>query len=109
MPATAACLLPGMPNLPALGGLLHALVRPGLVVPHLGVADIAALDWRRLHAAGVRALVCDKDNCLVRGRAVWPPHISACADWLPQTKPHEDVLAPAIRVRACGNAGVAAS
>lgn len=53
----------------------RALVRPGLLVPNVEVpsewlyvlaltAAIADLDWRRVHDAGVRFLVFDKDNCL---------------------------------------------
>lgn len=59
-----------MPNIPALVGLVQTLVRPGLIVPHVVVRDIAALDWTALHGAGVRHVVCDKDNCLVSPRSL---------------------------------------
>ncbi|KAK0545675.1 hypothetical protein OC861_002376 [Tilletia horrida] len=40
--------------------------RPALALPHLAVPTIAHLDWPALKAAGVRALVFDKDNCITR-------------------------------------------
>ncbi|PWN43074.1 hypothetical protein IE81DRAFT_366072 [Ceraceosorus guamensis] len=67
-----------MVNTPALASLFQAaLWRPGLLVPHATITDIRALDWSVLYNSGVRAVICDKDNCL--------------------TKPKEDGLAPALR------------
>lgn len=65
-----------MGNLPGVLAVGNVLVRPALVLPHVTVRDIRQLDWRRLHAAGIRGLVFDKDNCL--------------------TAPHVDSLAPEI-------------
>ncbi|WFD29438.1 phosphatidylglycerophosphatase [Malassezia sp. CBS 17886] len=64
-------------NVRGLAAVIRAAARPGIVVPHLQVATIADLDWRRVHASGVRFIVCDKDNCL--------------------TKPHRDTLVPALQ------------
>lgn len=69
-------------NLPGIWAAVRALARPGLIVPHVRVPSaslltaIAELDWTRIHAAGIRYLVFDKDNCL--------------------TRPHEPQLEPAL-------------
>ncbi|CAI7875453.1 unnamed protein product [Closterium sp. NIES-53] len=41
-----------------------AVSNPSLAVPHVSVPDIRWIDWKALHAAGLRAVVFDKDNTL---------------------------------------------
>lgn len=76
-----------MGNAAGVGGVLAALFRPGLIVPHFvspggwikvcarkkGVGaeylemkskDINSLDWQALHRRGVSHVLFDKDNCL---------------------------------------------
>lgn len=46
---------------------LRVLLRqPSLAVPHVEVADIRALDFHRLRAAGCEGIIFDKDNTLTR-------------------------------------------
>ncbi len=52
-------------NWPAVRTTARVLLRqPSLAVPHVEVADIRQLDFRRLRAAGCEAVVFDKDNTL---------------------------------------------
>jgi phosphatidylglycerophosphatase GEP4 len=51
-------------NVPALTTLPRVFARRELAVPHLRVATIKQVDWRKLQAAGIRAVVFDKDNTL---------------------------------------------
>ena len=38
--------------------------RPGLLVPHVAVNNVDALDFDALRAAGVASIIFDKDNTL---------------------------------------------
>ena len=50
-------------NWPAVALTARVLVRePGLLVPHLEVANFSHLDFEAMHAAGCTGLVLDKDN-----------------------------------------------
>eukprot|EP00048_Salpingoeca_helianthica_P013653 m.204572 g.204572 ORF g.204572 m.204572 type:complete len:206 (+) comp15530_c0_seq2:1435-2052(+) len=51
-------------NLSALSHSWRALKNPSLIVPHLSVPDIRGIDFVRLKAQGIKAIVLDKDNCL---------------------------------------------
>ena len=52
-------------NWPAVRTTVRVLLRqPGLALPHVEVADISQLDFRRLRAAGCQAIIFDKDNTL---------------------------------------------
>ena len=52
-------------NWPAVRMTVRVLLRqPSLAVPHVEVADIRQLDFRRLRAAGCEAVIFDKDNTL---------------------------------------------
>lgn len=76
-----------MGNAAGVGGVLAALFRPGLIVPHIVAPggwmkicarkkdvhakvvgtkskDINSLDWQALHQRGVSHVLFDKDNCL---------------------------------------------
>ncbi|KAK0538795.1 hypothetical protein OC835_001323 [Tilletia horrida] len=64
--SSASGLKEAMPNWPGIRAALALGCRPALALPHISVASIAHLDWRALKAAGVRAVVFDKDNCLAR-------------------------------------------
>ena len=49
----------------ALFATVRTLVRqPGLLVPHVAVRNVAALDFDALRAAGVSSIIFDKDNTL---------------------------------------------
>ncbi|KAE8212050.1 hypothetical protein CF327_g4267 [Tilletia walkeri] len=55
-----------MVNWPGIRAALALTYRPAIALPHITVPSIAHLDWHALRAAGVRALVFDKDNCLAK-------------------------------------------
>jgi len=70
-----------MANWPGIRAALALVYRPALALPHLVVPSIAHLDWRALKAAGVRAVVFDRDNCLSRPHAFTvEPHIAPSFD-----------------------------
>ncbi|KAJ2671196.1 hypothetical protein GGH99_006189 [Coemansia sp. RSA 1285] len=53
--------------------------QPGLLMPHVVVADIRSIPYEDLRARGIRYLVFDKDNCLTAPYAehVHPPFADA--------------------------------
>lgn len=74
-------------NWPAVRTTARVLLRqPSLAMPHVEVADIRDLDFRRMRAAGCKAIIFDKDNTL--------------------TAPYQDELAPSLSsaLRECREA-----
>ena len=51
-------------NVPALRILSSVVRQPSLIVPHIEVDTLAALDFQHLKSNGVKCLVFDKDNTL---------------------------------------------
>jgi phosphatidylglycerophosphatase GEP4 len=51
-------------NISALSGLIHALIRPSLLVPCLTVPDIRHIDFAKLKQSGFKAIAFDKDNTI---------------------------------------------
>ena len=53
-------------NGPAVRALGRVAARPGLLAPHFSVGTVGEVDFPKLRAAGVRAVLFDKDNTLTR-------------------------------------------
>ena len=60
-------------NVDALSQLLKALRRPSLLVPQLRARRVEDLDFQKMHAAGIRYVVFDKDNTLTAPYVNEPP------------------------------------
>jgi len=66
-------------NVEALRHLGAALRKPSLLVPHVALNSVADLDCAALYAAGLRAVVFDKDNTLTPPYADEPSSEAAAA------------------------------
>ncbi|RKO85653.1 mitochondrial PGP phosphatase-domain-containing protein [Blyttiomyces helicus] len=69
-------------NLPGILAFAKVLANPSLAVPHIIVQDVRCIDFAALKAAGISAIVFDKDNTLTAPYkdSVHPPFEEAWAE-----------------------------
>ncbi|KAJ3238973.1 hypothetical protein HDU81_006788 [Chytriomyces hyalinus] len=66
-------------NAQAVGSLFQTATRPSLLVPHVRVSGVDAIDFARLRRSGATAVVFDKDNTITAPYAlsIHPPFLYA--------------------------------